>query len=83
VNGHQVRYGARCIHCGKEYSAYSKCGTGTLLHHQEACPKKCEKSRLSQSHITFNKDGTARNWEYSAEVARVQLVRLLARLVFL
>jgi hypothetical protein len=35
---------------------------------------------LSQSHITFNKDGTARNWEYSAEVARVQLVRLLARL---
>jgi hypothetical protein len=24
VNGRQVRYGARCIHCGKEYSAYSK-----------------------------------------------------------
>jgi hypothetical protein len=35
---------------------------------------------LSQSHITFTKDGTLRNWEYSAEVARVKLVRLLARL---
>jgi hypothetical protein len=35
---------------------------------------------LSQSHITFTKDGIVRNWEYSAEVARVQLVRLLARL---
>jgi hypothetical protein len=35
---------------------------------------------LSQSHITFNKDGIAHNWEYSTEVARVQLVRLLARL---
>jgi hypothetical protein len=35
---------------------------------------------LSQSHITFTKDGIVRNWEYSAEVARVQLVCLLARL---
>jgi hypothetical protein len=31
INGHQVRYGARCLHCGKEYSAYSRCGTRTLL----------------------------------------------------
>jgi hypothetical protein len=28
----------------------------------------------------FTKDGIARNWDYSSEVARVQLVRLLARL---
>jgi hypothetical protein len=35
---------------------------------------------LSQSHITFTKDGSIRNWDYSAEVARVELVRLLARL---
>ena len=35
---------------------------------------------MGQSHITFNKDGTMRNWEYSAEVARVQLICLLARL---
>jgi hypothetical protein len=80
VNNHQVRYGARCIHYGKEYYGYSRCGTGTLLRHQKACPKTCEKTCLSQSRITFTKDGTARNWEYSAEVARVQLVRLLARL---
>jgi hypothetical protein len=35
---------------------------------------------LSQSHITFTKDGTVRNWEYFVELARVKLVRLLARL---
>jgi hypothetical protein len=35
---------------------------------------------MTQSHITFLKDGTIRNWEYDPEVARVQLVRLLARL---
>jgi hypothetical protein len=46
----------------------------------DVCEKKKEKSRLTQSHITFTKDGVARNWEYSSEVARVQLVRLLARL---
>jgi hypothetical protein len=44
------------------------------------CPKKCEKTHLSQSHITLNKDGTTRYWEYSAEVARVHLVHLLDRL---
>lgn len=80
VNGNVIRYGARCLHCRKEYSALSRFGTGHLLRHQESCPKKREKNRLSQSHITFNKDGTVRNWDYSAEVARVQLVRLLARL---
>jgi len=80
VNGKDVRYGARCLHCRKEYSANSKFGTGHLLRHQDSCPKKREKCRMAQSHITFNKDGSMRNWEYSAEVARVQLVRLLARL---
>ena len=80
VNGKVVRYGARCFHCRKEYSAYSRFGTGHLLRHQDSCPKKREKCRMAQSHITFNKDGTMRNWEYSAEVAHVQLVRLLARL---
>jgi hypothetical protein len=46
----------------------------------DTCPKKREKNRMTQSHITFLKDGTIRNWEYDPEVARVQLVRLLARL---
>ena len=80
VNGKYVRYGARCLHCRKEYSANSKFGTGHLLRHQDSCPKKREKCRMAQSHITFNKDGSVRNWEYSAEVARKELVRLLARL---
>ena len=35
---------------------------------------------MSQSHISFNPNGSMRNWEYSPEVARTQLVRLLARL---
>jgi len=59
---------------------YSRFGTCHLLRHMEVCEKKKEKSRLTQSHITFTKDGVARSWEYSCEVARVQLIRLLARL---
>ena len=35
---------------------------------------------MAQSHITFTRDGTVCNWDYSADVARVELVRLLARL---
>jgi hypothetical protein len=80
VNGKDVRYGALCLHCCKEYFAYSKFGTNHLLHHQDSCPKKCAKCRMDQSHITFNKDGTMCDWEYSAEVAHVQLVCLLVRL---
>jgi hypothetical protein len=80
INGKDVRYGTRCLHCRKEYSVYSRFGTGHLLCHQESYPKKREKCHMAQSHITFNKDGTIRNWEYSAEVAHVYLVRLLARL---
>jgi hypothetical protein len=58
VNGQKVRYGARCHHCKKEYTANSKFGTGHLLRHMETCPKKREKNRMTQSHITFLKDGT-------------------------
>jgi len=35
---------------------------------------------MTQTHIAFNSDGSVRRWEYSAEVARVELVRMLARL---
>jgi hypothetical protein len=35
---------------------------------------------MSQSHISFNPDGSMRNWEYYAMVARNELVRLIARL---
>jgi hypothetical protein len=47
VNGKDVRYGARCLHCRKEYTGYSKFGTGHLLRHMEVCEKKKEKSRLT------------------------------------
>jgi hypothetical protein len=35
---------------------------------------------MSQSQISFNRDGSMRNWEYYPMVARNELVRLLARL---
>ena len=39
-----------------------------------------KKNHMSQSHISFNPDGSMRNWEYCPMVARTELVRLLARL---
>ena len=79
-NGKKVRYGAKCIHCSKEYSGHSSGGTGHLTPHRDKCPRRREKTRMSQSHISFNPDGSMRNWEYCPIVARTQLVRLLARL---
>ena len=35
---------------------------------------------MSQSQISFNPDGSIRNWEYCPMVARTELVRLLVRL---
>ena len=35
---------------------------------------------MSQSQISFNPDGSMRNWDYCPQVARTQLVRLIARL---
>jgi hypothetical protein len=80
VKGKKVRYGAKCIHCSKEYSALSSSGTGHLTRHRDRCSKRKEKSRMSQSQISFNPDGSMRNWEYCAMRARTELVRLLARL---
>ena len=79
-NGKKVRYGAKCIHCSKEYSGHSSGGTGHLTRHRDKCPRRHEKTRMSQSQIFFNPDGSMRNWEYCPIVARTQLVRLLARL---
>jgi hypothetical protein len=79
-NGREVRYGAKCKHCGKEYSTFSTGGNGHLSRHIPKCVKKREKDRKSQSQISFNCDGSMRNWEYSPLVARTELVRLIARL---
>jgi hypothetical protein len=35
---------------------------------------------MSQTQIGFNPNGSVRRWEYNADVARVELVRMLARL---
>jgi len=35
---------------------------------------------MSQSHISFNPDGSMHNWDYCPIIARTQLFRLLARL---
>jgi len=35
---------------------------------------------MSQSQISFNPDGSMRNWDYCPQVAHTQLVRLIARL---
>jgi len=49
VNGKKVRYGAKCIHCSKQYSALSSGGTGHLIWHRDKCPRRREKARISQS----------------------------------
>ena len=80
MNGKKVRFAAKCIHFSKQYSALSSGGTGHLTQHRDRCPRRREKTRMSQSQISFNPDGSMRNWEYCHMVARNELVRLLARL---
>ena len=63
VNGKTIRYAAKCLHCSKHYSALSSGGTGHLTRHRDACPKRLEKTRMSQSQISFNPDGSMRNWD--------------------
>ena len=47
VNGKKVRYGAKCIHCSKEYSTFSSGGTGHLTRHRDKCPRRHEKTHMS------------------------------------
>ena len=75
-----VRYGAVCKHCKREYKAHSANGTGHLSRHVKVCVKRREKCRMTQTHIGFNPDGTVRSWSYNPDVARVELVHMLARL---
>ena len=79
--GKEVRVGAKCKHCKKLYSGLSSGGTGHLTRHIPKCPVlKGRHSSGAQSLLQFNSDGSVANWEYSPEFARVQLVRLIARL---
>ena len=79
--GKEVRVGAKCKHCKKLYYGLSSGGTGHLTRHIPKCPVlKGRRASGAQSLLQFNSDGSVANWEYSPEVARVQLVRLIARL---
>jgi hypothetical protein len=51
VNGKKVKYEAKCLHCFKQYSAFSSGGTGHLTRHRDRCPRRREKTRMSQSQI--------------------------------
>jgi hypothetical protein len=44
------------------------------------CPERKKNIRQSQSLLSFSASGIVHHWEYSADVARVQLCRLIARL---
>jgi hypothetical protein len=80
IDGKPVRTGAKCFHCGKYYAARSSIGTGHLNRHVLSCPERKKNVRSSQSLLSFNANGSVRHWEYSADVARTQLCRLIARL---
>jgi hypothetical protein len=81
INGKRVRYGAKCIHCNKQYSGLSSGGTGHLRRHWNKCEKRKEKlGHKVQTQISFNPDGSMRNWEYCPMFARIALVKLIARL---
>ena len=80
MNGKRIRFQAKCIHCGRVYAAQSQFGTGSLLRHRGKSPVKNRKSNLGQSVIQFNSDGSVGTWEYSDDVVRTQLCRLISRL---
>jgi hypothetical protein len=64
----------------KTLSAHSSAGTGHLLRHIKSCkPRVTGTNSMFQSLLRFNPDGSVHHWEYSHEVARTQLCRLLAR----
>ena len=80
IDGKQVRTGAKCYHCGHVYTGRSAIGTGHLLWRVKVCDKRKANMHLSQSVLSFSSDGSVRHWEYSAEVARTQLCRMIDRL---
>ena len=73
---------ARCKRCKKEYTGEAKGGTGHLKRHVESHAKADEKSVSSsaavQTQLSFNPDGTVRNFTYDANVYGEGLCRLTA-----
>ncbi|WVZ96384.1 hypothetical protein U9M48_042029 [Paspalum notatum var. saurae] len=67
INGVNVRWKARCHHCKGLLSAHSSSGTSHFSRHRDGCLKKLGKAAMTQSHISFNPDGTPRFWEYKPD----------------
>jgi hypothetical protein len=80
VNGKRTRYGTKCHYCKKMITALSTGGTGHLLRHRISCAHKVDHAVKTQSVLNYNSDGSVRNWDYSPEVACVELCHLIARL---
>ncbi len=80
TNGNKVRVSAKCNYCHKTLSVRSSAGTRHLLRHIKSCkPRRLGSNALPQSMLRFNADGSVISWEYSPEVARFELCRLIAR----
>jgi hypothetical protein len=86
IDGKERRIGAKCRHCKKDFTGKSTHGTGYyhgtghLLRHIPICPILKGRSVMAQSQLNFNPDGSVRTWEYSLDIARTWLCRLIARL---
>jgi hypothetical protein len=80
VDGVRVRCQGKCKVCKCVLSAKSSGGTGHLNHHRNACKLKHGRNAFAQSLLQFNPNGSARLWEYNADVARSEMRRLICRL---
>jgi hypothetical protein len=72
VDGKNICFQAIFKHCKIIYSGLSSNSTGHLQRHRERCEvrnAKSHESRMSQTMIQFNPDGSVCHWEYNAEVA--------------
>jgi len=78
--GCEVRVGATCHYYKKDFAARTNIGTGHLSRHRERCKRLHAPGQQRQSVLRYNPDGTVQMWEFSAEVARIELCRLIARL---
>ncbi|CAO2199873.1 unnamed protein product [Urochloa humidicola] len=79
VGGKMVRKKAKCKHCKKLLAGRTTIGTGHLLRHIPICPVLKGRKAMAQSQLNFKSDGSGL-WEYSPDVARSQLCRLIARM---
>jgi hypothetical protein len=71
---------SKCKVCKCVLSAKSSGGTSHLNRHRIACKLKHGRTAFAQSLLQFNPDGSARLWEYNADVARSEMCHLICRL---